>query len=213
VHALRSSRATEAAFREHAPSHRFLHVATHGFFASAKPAAATVDGESAVSLGDAPTRRLLHPGWQSGLVLAGANQPADLSGDDGVLSALEIAEIDLTGVELAVLSACETGIGESARGEGLIGLQRAFQVAGTRSVVASLWKVDDTATREMMERFYDNLWTKQLSRAESLRQAQLWMLNERGSRGLEAAEGPPGDDQRRLPPYFWAAFVLSGEWR
>lgn len=213
VHALRSSRATEAAFREHAPSYRFLHVATHGFFASARSAAAVVDGESEVPLDDAPTPSALHPGWQCGLVLAGANQPADLSGDDGVLSALEIAEIDLTGVELAVLSACETGIGESAQGEGLIGLQRAFQVAGTRSVVASLWKVDDTATREMMERFYDNLWTRQFSRAESLRQAQLWMLNERGSRGLEAAEGPSGDDQRRLPPYFWAAFVLSGEWR
>jgi CHAT domain-containing protein len=144
--------------------------------------------------------------------MGGANCALD-SGDDGVLSSLEVAEINLFDLELAVLSACETGMGEAAHGEGLIGLQRAFQVAGAKSVVASLWKVDDTATRELMERFYDNLWTKRLSRAEALRQAQLWMLNERGTRGLEAAETKIPEGEQRLPPYFWAAFVLSGDWR
>src|SRR5207249_10438972 len=100
-----------------------------------------------------------HPGLLSGLVLAGANKPA-ADGDDGVLTALEVAELDLSKVELAVLSACETGLGEVAGGEGVLGLQRAFQVAGARSTVTSLWQVDDDATRQLMERFYAGLWDR-----------------------------------------------------
>ena len=72
----------------------------------------------------------LHPGLLSGVVLAGANHPADDDGDDGILTALEVSEMDLGHVELATLSACETGLGQAAGGEGLLGLQRAFQVAG-----------------------------------------------------------------------------------
>jgi CHAT domain-containing protein/tetratricopeptide (TPR) repeat protein len=162
----------------------------------------------------------LHPGLLSGIVLAGANHPPDPSKDDGVLTALEVADLDLRRVELATLSACETGLGATANGEGLLGLQRAFQVAGARSVVASLWKVDDTATRDLMERFYENLWRQTapdappLSKLHALREAQLWMLKERGPRGLVDPEQKPADEsQQRLPPYYWAAFVLSGDWR
>jgi CHAT domain-containing protein len=91
--------------------------------------------------------------------LAGANvRPTPIGHDDGILTALKVAELDLSGVELAVLSACETGLGEVAGGEGLLGLQRAFQVAGAHSVVASLWKVGDEPTRALMARFYENLW-------------------------------------------------------
>lgn len=81
-------------------------------------------------------------------------------------------------MELATLSACETGLGATANGEGLLGLQRTFQVAGARSVVASLWKVDDDASRDLMERFYENLWTKEMGKLKALREAQLWMLRD-----------------------------------
>jgi CHAT domain-containing protein len=141
--------------------------------------------------------------------------------DDGILTALEVAELDLSGVELATLSACETGLGESAGGEGLLGLQRAFQVAGARSVVASLWKVPDGPTQALMERFYKNLWQEGMPRLEALREAQLWMLREGQMqgvvrRGLEPLDRQPageGDRPGCLPPRYWAAFVLSGDWR
>jgi CHAT domain-containing protein/lipopolysaccharide biosynthesis regulator YciM len=180
--------ATEAAFRKEAPQHRYVHLATHGFFAPPKLRSALrppMGKDRAAELfGDRGVAGY-HPGLLSGLVLAGANRPAPAGQDDGILTAVEVAVLDLGQVELAVLSACETGLGESAGGEGLLGLQRAFQVAGARSVVASLWQVDDRATRALMERFYDNLWNKKLSKLEGLRQAQLWMLPraERASAG------------------------------
>jgi CHAT domain-containing protein len=154
---LRDDEATETAVRSQAPKHRYLHFATHGFFAPAEvrsalaPAPAGKNGPAAEDLGgsDLFGRRGIsgfHPGLLSGLVLAGANRPVATNADDGILTALEVAELDLSGVELAALSACETGLGETAAGEGLLGLQRAFQTAGARSVVASLWQVDDEAT-------------------------------------------------------------------
>src|SRR5262249_26112529 len=109
-----------------------------------------------------------------------------------------------------VLSACDTGRGQVAGSEGVLGLQRAFQLAGTRSVVASLWAVPDEETHQLMREFYRRVWSdKPQGKAEALRQAQLWMLANWGSRsGWERAkdDGPP-------PPYVWAAFVLSGDWR
>jgi CHAT domain-containing protein len=127
-----------------------------------------------------------------------------------------VAELDLSGVELVTLSACETGLGQTAGGEGVLGLQRSIQLAGARTTVASLWGVRDEATRALMVEFYENLWVKQLPRGEALRQAQLTMLREGIDRGL-ATRGPhrvaPDEVSGRLPPYFWAAFVLSGDWR
>ena len=84
-----------------------------------------------------------HPGLLSGLALAGANRPPEPGQDDGILTALEVAELDLSGVEMVTLSACQTGLGQSAGGEGLLGLQRAFQVAGAHAVVASSLGCDD----------------------------------------------------------------------
>jgi CHAT domain-containing protein/Tfp pilus assembly protein PilF len=154
----------------------------------------------------------VHPGLLSGLAFAGANSPAEPDKDDGILTALEVESLDLTGVDTVVLSACETGLGQVAGGEGLLGLQRAFQVAGAKSVVASLWKVPDSATARLMQRFYENLWEKKMGKLEALREAQIWMLRDKGNRGLALPKDAPKDDEP-LPPYYWAAFVLSGDWR
>ena len=128
-----------------------------------------------------------------------------------------------------VLSACETGLGAVAGGEGLTGLQRAFHVAGARSVIASLWKVDDKATQELMKQFYTNLWDKKMSKIDALREAQLWMLrhpDELNRLGIKGAtrgkprklankqkEGDVLNQSDRTDPFFWAAFQLSGDWK
>jgi CHAT domain-containing protein/tetratricopeptide (TPR) repeat protein len=215
---LRKDAATEDAVRRQAPRHRYLHFATHGFFApeqmrSGLTGALRDTDKEAALLSWNPNGSGFHPGLLSGLVLAGANLPPSAQRDDGILTALEVEALDLSGAELAVLSACETGLGAEAGGEGLLGLQRAFQVAGARSVVAGMWKVDDRATRSLMVDFYDNLWSKKMSRLEALRQAQLNMLREGIRRGLDLAPDQQPDEQRRLPPFYWAAFVLSGDWR
>jgi CHAT domain-containing protein len=111
-------------------------------------------------------------------------------------------------------------LGETAGGEGLLGLQRAFQTAGAKTVVASLWQVPDKATQALMTRFYDNLWHKRMSKIESLREAQRWLLHEGSKqpdlvRGLEFSPGPEEESWKsgRMPPRYWAAFELSGDWR
>jgi CHAT domain-containing protein len=128
-----------------------------------------------------------------------------------------------------VLSACETGLGEVAGGEGVMGLQRAFHLAGARTVVASLWQVEDMATKTLMVQFYKNLWQKKVGKLEALRQAQLTMLREydpkagrlRGpgpitlteESALDTAKQVRPEHAESLPPVYWAAFVLSGDWR
>ena len=130
-------------------------------------------------MGNATDR--LAPGLLSGLALAGANQPPEANvsrqrgseagqEENGILTAEEIGAMNLRGADLVVLSACETGLGEVAGGEGVLGLQRAFQAAGARTVVASLWQVSDQATRALMERFYENRWKNHLGALASLRE-------------------------------------------
>ena len=164
-----------------------------------------------------------HPGLLSGIALAGANRGAeDEQTDDGVLTAMEVASLNLGHVELVVLSACETGLGTVIRGEGVLGLQRAFQMAGARTAVTSLWKIDDAATQTMMIEFYRQLWDQRLGKAEALRQTQLAMLrrydpgtSKLRPRGLKLVgdDDTPTAKPAGLPPYHWAPFVLSGEWR
>jgi hypothetical protein len=103
----------------------------------------------------------------SGLAFAGANkrQSARWAEDDGILTAEEIASLDLHGVEWAVLSACDTGVGEIKAGEGVFGLRRAFQVAGARTVIMSLWSVEDRATREWMAALYRERFANRPARA------------------------------------------------
>jgi CHAT domain-containing protein/tetratricopeptide (TPR) repeat protein len=215
----RGSEATESAFREHAPGRSWLHLATHGYFASPEVRSALAEADESVRFGGHESVAGYHPGLLSGLAFAGANSPPEADGDDGILTATEVASMDLSGVEAAVLSACETGLGAVAGGEGVLGLQRAFQVAGARTTVTSLWSVPDRATRVLMERFYENLWERKLPKLEALREAQLWMLNEGGAtedarRGLGLpARTEEADGGIRLPPYYWAGWVLAGDWR
>jgi CHAT domain-containing protein/uncharacterized protein HemY len=225
---LNQNKASEQSVRESAPKSRYLHFATHGFFADEAVKAMAVKqddrnkmmGEKVVVTGE-------NPGLLSGLVLAGANLPPKGNGDDGILTASEVAELDLTGVELAILSACETGLGKTAGGEGIFGLQRAFQLAGARTVVASSWKVPDLSTKELMVRFYGNLWEKKMGKLEALREAQLWVMKEGKAAGLDRGiddesvmvketkkdsvkvEATKGE---MLPPKYWAAWILSGAW-
>ena len=105
--------------------------------------------------------------------------------------------------QLELVSAEAVGLGKTAGGEGLLGLQRAFQVSGARTVVASLWKVKDLPTRDLMERFYENMWDKDMGKLEALREAQLWMLRERGTRGLDEFDDEK-EPPKRLPPYYAA---------
>jgi len=205
---LAKDKATKQAILAAMPSHQFIHLATHSFSAPSFLRVAERHGQQG-NLDSLVELAAPHPGLLSGLVFAGANR-SDRRPDETILTALEVEELDLSRVEMVVLSASETGLGKTARGEGVLGLQRAFLLAGARTVVASLWGVRDEATHQLMREFYRRLWSdKPMPRVEALRQAQLWMLESwKGRAGLErpAFEGP-------LPPYVWAAFVLSGDWR
>ncbi len=133
------------------------------------------------------------PMLRSGLVFAGVNALSSAE-DDGVLTALEASNLDLRGTKLVVLSACETGVGEVRNGEGVFGLRRAFVVAGAETLLMSLWQVADEATKDLMTSYYSRL-SKGDARAEALRQAQLGLLK----------------DAKTAHPFFWAAFISSGE--
>ena len=205
---LENRAATERAFKRDAPGHRVLHLATHGFFLDGvcPPAAAgtrSVGGlstgrksESKLSLGESPL--LL-----AGLALAGANRrasagPAD---EDGILTAEEVTALNLDGVEWAVLSACDTGLGEVKAGEGVFGLRRAFQIAGVRTVIMSLWSVDDQAARLWMRTLYERRLQKHLGTAVAVHEASLSVLRDRRMRG------------QSTHPFYWAGFVATGDRR
>ena len=127
----------------------------------------------------------------SGLALAGANQ-----GAGGIVTAREIAGFDWWGTQLVVLSACQTGVGAVASGDGVYGMRRALVLAGAESQVVSLWSVNDASTRALMRDYYDEL-AHGTGRAEALRSAKLHMLQQ----------------SRYAHPYYWAAFIPAGDWR
>lgn len=228
--ALTRSAATEAEFRRLAPDYRYVHLATHGFFAPPrKLTTESGDHDGASDFFSVAARDTqivgFNPGLLSGLALAGANLRPGSGADDGVLTALEIANLPLGDVDLIALSACETGLGAVAGGEGLLGVQRAFQVAGVGTTVAGLWKVDDLQTMALMKRFYHNLWKEKLPRIDALREAQLWMLREPQpgmlrngpSRDMRLrpniVTAPKPETTNRSAPFYWAPFILSGDWR
>ena len=217
--------ATKAAvLKELAARRSFVHVATHGFFAAgAEPKRVPGDGLGRLRFDQTTADR--YPSLRSGLVLAGANAPPNGKLEECLLTALEVSELNLSGTELVMLSACVSGRGTAVEGEGVLGLQRAFGVAGARSVVASLWEVPDKATRLLTEEFYRQLWSAPVSRAEALRRAQLRVLGatrDPKTGELRAGETEPEEPRpvvpeprqgAGMPPLFWAAFVLSDDWR
>jgi CHAT domain-containing protein len=146
---------------------------------------------------------LQNPLRLAGLALAGANrrESAGPGRDDGILTCEEIAALDLSGARWAVLSACDTGVGEIRAGEGVLGLRRAFQIAGARTVVMSLWSVDDQATRVWMRALYEGRFQDRLSTADAVHAANLKVLRDRRAKG-ESVE-----------PFYWAAFVAAGDWK
>ncbi|HET6323185.1 MAG TPA: CHAT domain-containing tetratricopeptide repeat protein [Planctomycetaceae bacterium] len=233
--ALTGKRASEQAVRGETPRHRWLHFATHGFFApssvlTAEKAQPVADRAAGNLIGSVEAARGFHPSLLSGIVLAGANRGwasrdrrSSKEVEDGLLTALDVEQMNLADTELVVLSACETGLGRLAGGEGALGLQRAFQVAGARNVIASLWKVDDQATATLIHLFYLNLWVKKQSPADALRNAQLAILHAPSSvTAIASNRGLDFDKQGKLAkpqkatatvptgsPRLWAAFVLS----
>jgi CHAT domain-containing protein len=187
--------ATETVVKQSA-NPKILHLATHGFFLENnlpdKPAAP----------GRSQPLNVENPLLRAGLALAGFNVRNRDNGDDGVLTAFDVTQLDLRATQLVVLSACDTGLGQVANGEGVYGLRRAFTLAGAQSLLMSLWKVDDVGTKDMMIRYYQAL-EKGQGRGEALRQVQLDMISEK----LKSEKG--GDYQH---PYYWAAFIPLGDW-
>ena len=197
---LTEAKASEGAFKSLAPGRRILHLATHAFIlendcASSLAGPASRPSPPAGTTGDRPL--LL-----SGLAVAGANRRGDeaAGAEDGILTAEEIATLDLSGVQWVVLSACESGLGPIQTGEGMLGLRRAFAVAGARTLITSLWKVDDESTTEWMRQLYEGRLSG-MTTAESVRHASLVMLQARRSAG------------RSANPFFWGAFAAAGDWR
>jgi CHAT domain-containing protein/Flp pilus assembly protein TadD len=156
--------------------YKYIHFSTHGLLNIVKPEL-------------------------SGLILAQDKDPAE----DGFLQMREIFNLKID-ADLVTLSACETGLGKDIRGEGLVGLTRAWMYAGTPSVLVSLWKVDDEATAKLMVSFYKNL-KKGMDKAEALQKAKLWLIKQTGTFIKD------GKQRKKFygNPFYWAGFVLIGD--
>lgn len=182
---------------------KMLHLATHGFFmgeffehGKKNTRGFTIEGDPPVpevravpTVTSADTSPML----RSGVALAQANVRGQTRGE-GILTALEASSLDLSGTKLVVLSACETALGGVTQSEGVQGLRRAFVLAGAETTVMSLWKVDDSATRDLMVGYYQRLESGG-GRSEALRQTRLGMLA----------------NPARSHPFFWASFIVSGD--
>ncbi len=204
VNCLTDNKATETYFKQYSGKYNVLHIATHGFFypdpgeEKNRIKSSEVEGGPIVFRGGSTGFGVssfvnnLNPLMRSGLVFAGANSVWNKSdideGDDGVLTAQEVTQVDLRKVGLVVLSACETGLGDIRGSEGVYGLERAFKMAGAKYIVMSLWQVPDKETEEFMVTFYSKLMkNKDTRKAFSETQKEMRL---------------------KYDPYFWAAFVL-----
>jgi len=199
---LKGGAATRDALVREAERARWIHIATHGYFAAESVLCAS-DGALRGAAADplpAPSLPLgeavvgLAPMALCGIALAGANRGADQLGRvAGVLTAEEIQALDLKNCDLTVLSACETNVGIKRSGLGILSLQSALHAAGARTAITSLWKVDDDRTRELMVDFYRRLWIEHQPKASALWQAK---------KALRAKGASVRD---------WAAWILSGD--
>lgn len=172
-----------------------LHIATHGFFLE-DPKEEDLTGYAKVE-----KEYYKNPMMRSGIFFSGANRTyeintANISGlsefEDGMLTAYEAMNMSLDKTELVVLSACETGLGKVKNGEGVYGLQRAFKLAGAKSIIMSLWPVSDDATKDLMISFYSS-WIRTGNLYAAFKEAQL-------------------EVKKKYPqPYYWGAFILSGK--
>jgi CHAT domain-containing protein len=191
--------ATEARVRSASTSADVLHFATHSIGTGTDCALAATRGFALVT--DQPAAAnaasMLAP---TALALAGSGDAAH-SEDDGLLGAEEIATLDLSRVHWAVLAACATAAGATRHYEGLFGLSRAFRLAGARTVIMSLWPVDDDATARWTEALYQARLGDGLDTTASMRAAQQAILAARRGRG------------ESIHPYYWAGFVAAGDWR
>lgn len=188
---LTGSSARKSSVIEQAPGKRVLHLATHGFFLDAcSPAANAAPARSGA---------IENPLLLSGLALAGANDRNHAG--DSILTAEEVVSLNLDGLEWAVLSACDSGLGEIHAGEGVFGLRRAFQLAGARTVILSLWPADDNNTRLWMEELYRARFLRGATTADAVRAATLSLLAHRRAAHLSTH------------PLYWAGFLAAGEWR
>jgi len=194
--------ASEIAFAAAAPGRRVLHLATHGFF---------LDGECAEEfpgtrgMDRVVLKKPVHAAARpmlglAGLAFAGANsrETASNAENDGILTAEEISSLDLRGVEVAVLSACDTGLGEIRAREGVLGLRRAFTIAGAQTLVLGLWPVRDDLAREWMHHFHTRYLAEGARPEVAARDAGRAVLQARRARG----EGGH--------PFAWAGFIATG---
>jgi CHAT domain-containing protein/tetratricopeptide (TPR) repeat protein len=200
--------ANETAVKQSLVGRRVVHLATHGFFLGADctvaPAGTRAVG-GVVAGSSTPAARTLaeNPLLLAGLALAGANRrrSATLDEDEGILTADEIAGLNLQGTDWAVLSACDTGLGEIRAGEGVFGLRRAFQIAGARTVIMSLWSVEDRSAMVWMRKLYEGRLQNNLNTADAIHAANLAALRDRRAKS------------QTTHPFYWAGFVAAGDWR
>lgn len=224
-------RGTEESFKALSGKNiNMLHIATHGFYWTETEAKQTKDLDF-LMMGDNNQSRYVEDKalTRSGLLLSGANialkgNPLPEGLEDGILTAKELAGLDLRGLDLVVLSACQTGLGEIT-GDGVFGLQRGFKKAGANTLLMSLWKVDDNATQLLMTQFYKNLLAGK-SKFESLREAQKYVRDYEveiettpDKRWQSEARQKEKQSKKPMPkefkkikkykdPFYWAAFIL-----
>jgi len=173
-----------------------VHLSTHAFATQARCAHARV-----ASRGVSVAAGATEAEENAALALAGANRYFAAGDTDGILSSTEVVTLPLSHTRWVVLAACDTGLGKFVAGEGVFGLRRGFRLAGARTVLMSLWNVDDAATGALMQELYAARWRQKLDTPDALASAQLAVLAARRARG------------ESTHPYYWGAFVASGDWR